>query len=169
MDNQYYFLCVNCNEKIKSTNDNISLLDDSGVLSCECGVLLCPDDIKYDEAKKIIKGRKKTEYIIYFCSLICALLVFSFKAPALLPIIVIISGSLIRSQNSGELIQLTTKISPQNESPSRRFSSIEEFMSTAEKFSFGFNKIVNKCRVCEGLTKQTVNDLPICASCSKNL
>nr|MBF4237450.1 hypothetical protein [Vibrio anguillarum] len=83
--------------------------------------------------------------------------------------IVIISGAIIRSQNSGEIIELTTKLSPQNASPSKRFSSIKEFKVTSEKFRFGFSKVVNKCCVCEALTKQTVNDLPICASCSKDL
>ncbi|MBF4275307.1 hypothetical protein, partial [Vibrio anguillarum] len=158
MDKQYYFSCVNCNGKIKLTNDNVSLLDDGGVLTCECGVFLYPDDVKYDEAKKIIKDRKKTEYVIYFLSAICVLLAFAFKAPALLPIIVIISGAIIRSQNSGEIIELTTKLSPQNASPSKRFSSIKEFKVTSEKFRFGFSKVVNKCCVCEALTKQTVND-----------
>ncbi len=169
MDNQYYFLCINCNEKMKSTRENISLLDDGGVLSCKCGVFLCPDDIKYDEAKNIIKGRQKTEYVIYFLSFICVLFALIFEAPALLPIIVIIAGALIRSQNEGERIELTTKLSPQNASPSRSFSSIDEFKVTFEKFRFDFNKVVNKCCVCEGLTKQIVNNLPLCASCSKDL
>ncbi|EJK2994615.1 hypothetical protein [Vibrio metoecus] len=169
MDNQYYFSCVNCNGKLELTNDNVFLLDDGGVLTCECGVFLCPDDIRYDEAKKLIKDRKKTEYVIYSLSAICVLLAFVFKAPALLPIIVIIAGAIIRSLNSGEIIELTTKLSPQNASPSRKFTSIKDFKVTSKRFRFGFSKVVNKCCVCENLTKQTVNDLPICASCSKDL